>query len=186
FSLVIWIALYVKLLADLLEYVDDVFSWEFADAWDFYEPYQDYFPSKQVAFLCLLDELGIPHERPKQLCGEQLEIIGFLVDPNAMTITMSDSSKNELISALRGFTNPHTRRSLREFQQIGGWCNWSFNVYPLLRPGICTLYHKTSGKSLPNATISISTRLRRELIWVADHMARLSGVRMMESDEWGA
>ncbi|KAL1761846.1 hypothetical protein FB107DRAFT_200060, partial [Schizophyllum commune] len=185
FSLVIWIAIYVKLLADLLEYVDDVFSWEFAGAWDYYEPYQDYFPSKQVAFLCLLDELGIPHERPKQLYGEQLEIIGFVVDPNAMTITMSASSKSELIAALRGFALPHTRRSLREFQQVGGWCNWSFNVHPLLRPGLCTLYHKMRGKTQSNATISVSARLRRELLWMADHMSHLPGVRMLESDEWG-
>ncbi|KAL1698142.1 hypothetical protein EV121DRAFT_297515 [Schizophyllum commune] len=164
FSLVIWIAIYVKLLADLLETTS---------------------PSKQVAFLCLLDELGIPHERPKQLYGEQLEIIGFVIDPNAMTITMSASSKSKLIAALRGFTLPHTRRSLREFQQVGGWCNWSFNVHPLLRPGLCTLYHKMRGKTQSNATIRVSARLCRELLWMADHMSHLPGVRMLELDEWG-
>ncbi|KAL1751925.1 hypothetical protein FB107DRAFT_278208 [Schizophyllum commune] len=115
FCLIIWITIYVKLLADLLEYVDDVFSWELADACDYYELYQDYFQSRQVPFPSLLDELGIPHERPEQLYGERLEIICFVIDPNAMTITASASSKSELVAALRGFAVPHTRRWLREF-----------------------------------------------------------------------
>ncbi|KIJ38677.1 hypothetical protein M422DRAFT_176190 [Sphaerobolus stellatus SS14] len=62
-----------------------------------YEPYKKDLPAKQTQLLQLWDELGIPHEEPKQLWGTKLTIIGFDVDPNAMTITMPHQACMDLI-----------------------------------------------------------------------------------------
>jgi hypothetical protein len=50
-GLVLWIGMEVKKIEDLLDYVDDVFSWEFEghDAW--YAPYNKLMPRKQVQLL---------------------------------------------------------------------------------------------------------------------------------------
>ncbi|KAI5823363.1 hypothetical protein K523DRAFT_286898 [Schizophyllum commune Tattone D] len=185
FGLVLWIAIFVRLLEDLLGYVDDVFSWEFAANLEYYEPYGERYPAKQVGLLKLWDELGIPHEKPKQLWGSKLEIIGFEVDPNAMSVTMGVTARDDLIAALRAFAVDGQRRTLREFQTIAGWVNWALNVYPLLRPGLSELYEKTRGKSLPHAPIWVNKTMKMQLCWIADHIATSDGIYMMDSNTWG-
>jgi len=77
----------------------------------YYEPYDSWYPRKQVNLLLLYDELGLPHVKKKQLFGHSLEIIGLLVDPANMTISMSDVSRDELITAIRSFIDTsHQRR----------------------------------------------------------------------------
>ena len=66
----------------------------------YYRPYQKFFPTKQALFLLLLDELGIPHDEPKQLFSDRLTIIGLEVDPNTMTIRMPDELHNDLVNAV--------------------------------------------------------------------------------------
>ena len=85
FGLVLWIAIFIKHILDLFAYVDDSFSWEFANNFTFYAPYHKFLPCKQMQLLCLFDKLGVPHDERKQVFGVLLTII---VDPNAMTITM--------------------------------------------------------------------------------------------------
>jgi len=89
FGLVLWVAVFVKFVCDLFTYVDDAFSWEFASEVSFYHPYKKFMPTKQACLLTLFDDLGVPHEERKQILGSPLQIIGFNVDPNTMTITMS-------------------------------------------------------------------------------------------------
>jgi hypothetical protein len=120
-GLVIWIAVFVKLLTDLLMYVDDTFSWEFAWNMVWYEPYQKLLPAKQAYLLELWDEVGIPHKESKQLFGSTLTIIGFEVDPNAMTITMPLEAHADLVTAVRAFVRTGQRRPLRDFQHLAGW-----------------------------------------------------------------
>jgi hypothetical protein len=92
-SLVLWIAIKVKKIDDLLGYVDNDFSWEFADNMCYYQKYDKYLPAKQVRYLELWDELGIPHETEKQEFGLPLTIIGFEVDPNSdiVSVTLPDT-----------------------------------------------------------------------------------------------
>lgn len=106
FSLVLWIAVFIKFISDLFSYVDDSFSWEFADHMEFYTPYGKLMPTKQTCLLLLFDELGIPHDECKQVFGSPLTIIGFDVDPNAMTITMPPEARQVLLAAIRAFANP--------------------------------------------------------------------------------
>jgi hypothetical protein len=99
-NLVLWIAIFVKGIEDLLGYVDDDFSWELASNSSWYEPYHKLFPAKQAALLRLWDELGIPHEERKQVFGSPLTIIGMDIDPNAMTITMPEQARSDLVTAV--------------------------------------------------------------------------------------
>jgi len=99
---VLWITSRKRNL-DMCTYVDDCFSWSLASDMLFYAPYKKFFPTKQSLFLLLLDELGVPHDEPKQVFGPYMTIIGFEVDPNAMTICMPKESHNDLLSAVRAF-----------------------------------------------------------------------------------
>jgi hypothetical protein len=54
-----------------------------------------------------------------------LHIIGFEVDPNAMTVTMDADAHIELIELIRSFAVAGKKRTLKEFQQIAGHVNWA-------------------------------------------------------------
>ena len=184
-GVVLWIAIHIKQILDLLAYVDNTFSWEFADNLLWYQPYACSFPAKQTHLLELWDELSIPHEQTKQLFGSPLTIVGLDVDANAMTITMPQQLCADLIAALRGFACVGQQRSLREFQKLAGWMSWALNTYPLLCPGMLMLYHKQSGKSICHQLIWVSKSLCQELIWFVNHIEFSSGVHVMSSNGWG-
>jgi len=87
-------------------------------------------------------------------------IIGFEIDPNAMTATLPLESKEKLLHHVRSFCNTPKggrRRSLKEFQALTGYLNWAFNVFPMLKPGLSNVYAKLTGKTNPHAR---RTRLR--------------------------
>jgi hypothetical protein len=65
-GLMLWIAIFVKQIGDLLGYVDDDYSWDFEDSLVWYPPYKQFYPEKQTRLLELWDELGIPHKKKKQ------------------------------------------------------------------------------------------------------------------------
>ena len=69
---VLWIASFWLDIGDVFAYIDDCFSWEFADRTLFYPPYNLHLPTKQVHLLQLWDELGIPHNLPEQEHGKWL------------------------------------------------------------------------------------------------------------------
>ncbi|KIY49597.1 hypothetical protein FISHEDRAFT_72909 [Fistulina hepatica ATCC 64428] len=186
FALVLWIAVFIKFIVDLFGYVDDSFSWDFADNLEWYEPYQEYYPAKQACLLKLWDRIGIPHEKRKQEHGISLVVIGLLVDTSLMTISMPDHSHDDLVLALRGFAVPRQRRPLLHFQRLGGWVNWALNVHPLFKPGLSTLYAKIRGKEQTYLAIWVSVRLCRELLWIAEHLVSSHGVRMLKSRTWTA
>ncbi|KZT22419.1 hypothetical protein NEOLEDRAFT_661863 [Neolentinus lepideus HHB14362 ss-1] len=128
-SLVLWIAINVKMILDLLGYVDDSFSWEFLGRVLFYPPYGQYYPTKQALLLRLWDEIGLPHEKPKQEYGPNLTIIGFDVDPALMRVTMPS-------------------------------------------------------KTHPNAPIHLNKVVVSDLSWVADHLEKSDGIRMLTALAW--
>jgi len=91
-----------------------------------------FYPSKQTCLLQLWDDLGIPHDKEKQEFGPVLRIIGFEVDPNAMTVSMDIDARRDLIELIRVFAVTGKKRTLKEFQRIAGHVNWALNVFPLL------------------------------------------------------
>ena len=184
-GIVLWITINVKHILDLLAYVDDTFSWEFADNFLWYEPYACHFPAKQALLLQLWDELGIPHEQSKQVFGLRLTIVGLDVDTDAMTVTMPVQSRCDLVEAIRAFANVGQRHSLREFQRLAGWMNWALNAYPLLRLSMSLLYSKMAGKVNAHQLIWVSKALCRELIWFTNHVKISDGIYIMTSVGWG-
>ena len=108
-----------------------------------------------------------------------------------MTFTLPSSSRLELIDHIIKFcsiTPPSkgNKHSLRDWQHIAGWLNWSFNAYPLLRPSLNNLYPKISGKDSPNAMIWVNQLVRDDLLWAADHLHTSSGVYLLRATNWQA
>ena len=183
-SLVLWIAVFKRHLRALKCYVDDNFSFSISGDLELYPPYDAFLPSEQVRLLQLWDEINLPHEEEKQISGTCIPIIGFEVDPNAMTVTMSHAKRTELIEACTAFTIRGARKTLREFQRLQGWINWALNVFPHLRPALCESYHKISGKTRPNAPIRVNNAMRRELSWLCRRVLASDGIHMLKSVEW--
>ena len=175
-SLVIGIAIYVKLPSFLKVYVDNLYSFERAGNMKFYAPYNKSYPTKQTDLLLLWDEIGLPHDEPKQLFGNTLEVIGFIVNPNAMSVLFPKKKQNELLQHIHTFTVVGKHWPLCEFLQIAGWCNWAFNIFFLLPPGLPALYEKVAGKSNLFAGIAINTPIIRKLTWPANHIQHLPGI----------
>ena len=103
-----WITIYVYLLPDLMHYMDNAWSYEIDPTLAFYEPYDTWFPLKQVKLLQLYDKLGLPHVQKKQLFSCTLEIIGLVVNPINMPIMMSDKSAvTPQVKSVPSLTAPH-------------------------------------------------------------------------------
>ncbi|KAF8225951.1 hypothetical protein L208DRAFT_1035606, partial [Tricholoma matsutake] len=68
------------------------------------------------------------------------------------------------------------RRSLKDFQCLAGWVNWSLNVYPLLHPGLSNVYEKMQHGSSPHQKLSINKAICDELLWLTHHVELSDGV----------
>jgi hypothetical protein len=184
-GLVIWIAIFIKLLVDIFCYVDDTYGWEIEGRLLYYPPYMKKLPTKQAQLLFLWDYLGIPHKEKKQLHGTSLPIIGFEIDPNAMTATLPPDSKADLEKCVQEFIDtPSRRRTLHEFQCLTGWINWSFNMYFLLRPALSNVYDKMAGKDRQHASIYINAAIKSDLTWFLNHLSQSNGVMFFQSLDW--
>jgi hypothetical protein len=151
-----WIAIFIKVICDLLSYMDDSFSFEVEGNVMWYGPYQCYYPAKQTKLLKFWDEIGLLHEKPKQEYGRQLRITSFMVDPNKMCITMDDKDKLKLLERVAEFAHTApggTHRTLQEFQQFTDWINWVLNVFLWLKLALSNIYEKRSSKSNSHAII---------------------------------
>jgi hypothetical protein len=189
-SLVTWIARYIKGIDNLLVYVDDSFNVARASSCILYEPFNKLMPRDQVVLMDLWTELGIPFKEKKQVFGAPLTIIGISVDPNNLTFTLPEKGKADLLAQVEDFCSiPQNSRgakfTLREWQRLAGWLNWSFNVFPLLRPCLNNFYPKISGKDRPNAEIWVNNIVRNDLQWASDHIRESSGVYLLRSLHWG-
>jgi hypothetical protein len=144
-SLVLWIAIKVKGIEDLLGYVDDHFSWDFAENSLYYDRYRKCLPSKQVHYLRLWDELGIPHEEEKQLFGSPITILGLEINPNTVHVRLPDSRREELFQLMDNFIRDKGQgRKLFEFQELTGKLEWALKANPFGRPGLSGLHEATS------------------------------------------
>ena len=89
-GLVLWIAIFIKFVADLFSYINDNFGFNEERNVMWYRPYQCYYPTKQTKLLKLWDEINLPHEKGKQEYRPVLCIIGFMVDPKPMHVYMDE------------------------------------------------------------------------------------------------
>lgn len=109
----------------------------------FYEKYNKLMPAWQVKLLQLWDKLGIPHEEDKQLFGLQLNIIGFHIDADEMSIMMPADAQKSLDDTITHFVaGHHPTQTLCACQQLARHINWALNVTPCLCLGLASLYAK--------------------------------------------
>ncbi|KAJ2926574.1 hypothetical protein H1R20_g10496, partial [Candolleomyces eurysporus] len=152
-ALVTWIARNVWLVKNLIgAYVNDSSSFDEIDDVAFYCPYSKFLPRSQALLLELWDELGISHNKRKQVFGSPLTIISFDVDPNNMSITLLDAAKKESLNEIETWimkpkkgSNNKGKFKIAQWQSFTGWFNWALNVYPWLRPALNRIYLKMSG-----------------------------------------
>ncbi|OCH89785.1 hypothetical protein OBBRIDRAFT_732028 [Obba rivulosa] len=178
----------------MLSYMNDNFGAEEDGNLEFYEPYGYYYPCPQTPMLRLWDELRIPYEFKKQVyrppgigTSPVILIISFHVDPNNMTVTMTADRLQSLIEAVKDFwhiTDEQWCHTLKKFLTLAGHANWSFNVFPLLKPCLSNLYAKIAGKEKMNVTIYLNQVLLADLRWYLDHLKVASGVHLFGSEEW--
>jgi hypothetical protein len=190
-GLVTWIAKKVKLVPDLWTYMDDSFGIDEEGNKMWYQRYEKHMPVNQVKLLSLWDELGIPHEPHKQLFGEKLTIIGIEVNANSLTFTLPKQALDDLLDELQEFTawsvkKKGTSRTLRRWQRLAGWMNWSFNVFPMIRPALNNIYPKIAGKDKPLMKIWVNNDVRADLNWAIDHLRESLGIRLLSSVSWDA
>ena len=183
-SFVCWIALHVKNIQHLKCYIDDNCSFARLGDVKYYPKYRRYFPTDQTKLLELWDELGLPHEEKKQIYGPIIPFIGFDVDPNAMTVSINDERKHDLLDKVRDFAKSGKRRSLKDFQSIAGHINWSLAVFPLLKPGLSAVYAKMANKTKTMASIRVNNAVRDELLWFAKHAENSDGIFLLKSVAW--
>ncbi|KAF8585148.1 hypothetical protein K439DRAFT_1646686 [Ramaria rubella] len=185
-GLVIWICIFTMLIADILHYMDNAWSYDMNPELVYYELYDTSYPSKQVALLRLWDEIGLPHSKNKQEFRSSLIIIGFHVDPQAMSFTMPTESKTALISAICAFidTSLGQRKPLIEWQHLLGWINWALNVFPLLKPALQSSYTKITGKRYTHAPIFLNRSVIQDLCWLANVIEESEGIYFFDALEW--
>jgi hypothetical protein len=100
-----------------------------------------------------------------------------------MRVLMDEEDRIRLIRQVSEFlaTAPGgTRRTLWEFQQLAGWMNWSFNVFPLLKPALSNVYEKIGGKTESHAKIFVSKAVIRDLDWFILHARKSDGIYLFE------
>jgi len=181
-----WIAIFVYLCPDLLHYMDDAWSYEMDPILVYYEPYDCCFPHKQVKLLLLYDELGLPHIKQKQVFGKSLKIIGMVVDPTNMTISMSLNARNDLTAAIRAFvdTSQSRRHPVIEWQWILGWINWALNAYPLVFPALQLAYAKIASKVISCTQLYLNCVVILHFLWLADTIEASDGIHILDAKEW--
>jgi hypothetical protein len=175
---------HVKHIENLKCYIDDNCSFARLNDTKYYRPYNKYFPTDQTKLLELWDEIGLPHEEWKQIYGPIIPFIGFDVDPNAMTVSLSDERKQSLISEVLAFAKPGKRQTLKEFQSVAGRVNWSLAVFPLLKPCLSSVYAKMAGKSHLLAPIRVNNAIRDELLWFSKRAKESRGIFFLKTVAW--
>ncbi|KAJ3816373.1 hypothetical protein F5880DRAFT_1494355 [Lentinula raphanica] len=143
-------------------YMDDFFGWDFAENLVFF--HGQWRPRRQVQLLLFWDVIRCPYEDLKQDAGSCLKIIGFLIDINAGTISITDESITELLSCIRIFLNHSSRKPpLRDWLRLCGHINWALNVLPWGQPALSELYSKISDKTGMRSGVPINVAVREGL-----------------------
>lgn len=163
--------------------MDDFFGWDFADNLIWY--HGQLRPQRQVILLRFWESISCPFEDKKQEHGSILKIIGFYVDINRGSISLSPDSIEGIINKLQSFLDsPDRKARLQEWQRLGGHLNWLLNVLPWGRPALSELYRKMSGK-MGNPWIFLNATVRSDLTWLQSTIPKSIGIRFVDSGCWG-
>jgi len=181
-SLLCWLAERLG-IEGLNVYMDDFFGWDFAD--NLIRFHGKLLPRRQVQLLILWNHVRCPYDDEKQLEGCPLKIIGFLIDINAGSISLSADSIIDILSGIDKFLSfPGRNPSLRAWLRLAGHLNWMLNVLPWGRPALTEIYRKISGKSLMSSGVFINNEVRADLLWLKETIPESIGIRFVDSGIW--
>lgn len=182
-ALMCWVGIKKLNITDLHVFMDDFYSWDFANNMVTYQGVAR--PKNQAKLLILWDAIGCPWEEKKQEFGETLKIIGFWVDINRGTITLSDDSVADIVSKIKSFIETPSRRpSLCTWQRLAGHLNWLPNVLPWGRPALTEMYRKMAGKENMHAGIYLNKEVMTDMNWLAEIIPGATGIRLLETMKW--
>ncbi|KAJ3816983.1 hypothetical protein F5880DRAFT_1632905, partial [Lentinula raphanica] len=182
-SLILWILVRKFNIVGLHMYMDDFFGWDYADNLVFFHGRLR--PRRQVQILLFWDYIGCPYEDSKQDDGLLLKIIGFFIDINAGTISITNSAIRELVEKIEAFLGHPTRKPpLRDWLHLCGHVNWALNVLPWGRPALTELYAKIDNKAGMKSGVPINVAVRESLSWLAEILPHSIGVRLLDNDFW--
>jgi hypothetical protein len=141
-------------------------------------------PKRQVQLLRLWDSISCPYDDKKQEYGSILKIIGFYIDIDRGSISLSPDSITDIITKLNNFLNsPDRKARLLDWHRLGGHLNRLLNVLPWGQPALSELYRKTIGK-LGNPFIFINATVRSDLTWLVTTIPQAIGIRFIDEGCW--
>ena len=182
-GLLCWLGIKKLGIDGLHVYMDDFFGWDYADNFIWYRGRLR--PRRQVQLLLLWEAIACPFEDRKQEHGEAIKIIGFWVDINAGSISLSPTSISDVISKIELFlSTPARAPTLRSWQRLAGHINWMLNVLPWGRPALTEMYRKISGKTWSHCTIPINAGVTADLGWLKSIIRSAIGVHFVSSGVW--
>ena len=110
-------------------------------------------------------------------------MLGIEVDVEKLIFSLPEEAKNHLVKELSEWCKRGVRKRVREWQQLAGWINWAFNVFPLLRPSLNNVYAKLKGKG-QGARVWTNTAMREDLEWAKSKLDESDGVCLFKSLAW--
>ncbi|EGF97866.1 uncharacterized protein MELLADRAFT_84188 [Melampsora larici-populina 98AG31] len=181
FSLILWITYYEFNITDLNAYMDDSCGIGLASDMVLFKGRT--IPLNQAKFLSIFDFINLPWAWEKQIFGSTLDIIGYSVDCEEVSISLPEGKRISLIVALRSFTSSLSH-PLVEWQRITGWANWGLNIFPLGRWALQSSWDKIAGKSMGNAHIPLNKLNVEDLNWLANALESWPGRRVLKHLHW--
>ncbi|RDB21877.1 hypothetical protein Hypma_010992 [Hypsizygus marmoreus] len=179
-GLLCWLAVRKLSIVGLHVYMDDFFGWDFEDNLITFRGMLR--PRRQVQLLIFWEAISCPFDDKKQEHGACLKIIGFWVDANAGSISLTPQSITDIISKIHSFlSTPGRNPALRDWQRLAGHLNWVLNVLPWGRPALTELYRKMSGKTHSYRGIPINAAVVADLSWLTDVIPTSIGVRFVDA-----
>lgn len=181
-GLLCWIAIHKLSIPDLFVYMDNYFGWDFEENLVLF--HGKLRPKRQVRMLLFWEAIGCPFDDNKQEHGAELKVIGFWVNINCGTISLSPSTVVDILDKISAFLSGPRNPALRDWQRLAGHLNWLLNVLPWGRPALTELYRKMSGKTQAFRGIFINAEVKADLSWLASIIPRSIGVRFVDAGVW--
>ena len=117
-----WIGIKKFNIINLHDYMDDFFSWGSKLDFTFHKGISR--PRPQAQLLMLWDKIGCPWKETKQESGIELKIIGFFVDINCGTLTLTDEAILNILAIIQHFLETlGCQPSLCKWLSVGGHLN---------------------------------------------------------------
>ena len=120
----------------------------------------------------------------KQIYGPVIPFVGLDVDLNKMVVSVSDEHCADLITKVLDFAKPGKCHPLQDFELLTGHLNWSFAVFPLLKPSLSAIYQKISSKSLSLTPICINMAIVCKLNWFTKHAHASNSIFLLNTITW--